>query len=171
MLNQDICNFHNAHAVYAAYGGIVFAEEEGNRIAEALGKHNKVRHAFHLAKPLRSCFVSSQPNRADLTPWQAAILMSHGLLSCGSTVDEAGFLFGLLDRGCAIQLQVEAACAGNPHLKKHIISDEEAAYNFKMASEKNALYADAQPDVEFQIETAGLEVLARGVEGQVVDGY
>lgn len=49
MLSQDICNFHNAHAVYAAYGGIVFAEEEGSRIAEALGKHNKVCQRFHVA--------------------------------------------------------------------------------------------------------------------------
>jgi hypothetical protein len=43
MINQDICNFHNALAVYAAYGGIVFAAEEGRNIAKALGKRNKVR--------------------------------------------------------------------------------------------------------------------------------
>lgn len=41
MLTQDVCNFYNAHAVYAAYGGIVFASEEGQNIAKALGKHNK----------------------------------------------------------------------------------------------------------------------------------
>lgn len=50
-----------------------------------------------------------------------------------------------------MQLQVEAACAGNPGLKKHIISDEEAAYNFKMSSEKNALYSEGQPDIEFEL--------------------
>lgn len=42
MLNQDICNFHNAHAVYADYGGIVFAQEEGQNIAKSLGAKNKV---------------------------------------------------------------------------------------------------------------------------------
>ncbi|XXG97090.1 hypothetical protein Hte_003385 [Hypoxylon texense] len=135
MLNQDVCNFHNAHAVYARYGGIVFAAEEGENIAEALGAANK-----------------------------GAILLNHGLLTVGSTVDEAGFLFGLLDRACAMQLQVEAAAAGG-RLPKHVISDEEAAYNFKMASEANVLYREAQPDIEYEIEAAGGEdVVARGFE-------
>ncbi|KAI1269498.1 arad-like aldolase/epimerase [Xylariaceae sp. FL1019] len=134
MLNQDVCNFHNAHAVYAQYGGIVFGAEEGEHIATALGEHNK-----------------------------GVILMNHGLLSVGWTVDEAGFMFGLLDRACQMQLQVEAAAANG--IPKHIISDEEAAYNFKMASEKNALYREAQPDLEFEFEMAGgQDVLGRGFE-------
>jgi ribulose-5-phosphate 4-epimerase/fuculose-1-phosphate aldolase len=36
---------------------------------------------------------------------RTADLKGSGLLSTGSTVDEAGFLFGLLDRSCAIQIQ------------------------------------------------------------------
>lgn len=100
---------------------------------------------------------------------QVAILLNHGLISTGSTVDEAGYLFGLLDRGCAIQLQVEAARAGNPKLAKHVISREEAAYNFKMASEKNSLYAEAQPDLEYEIEMAGPGVVERGVEDMKID--
>ena len=133
MLTQDVCNFHNAHAVYTNYGGIVFGDEEGKRIAEALCPKNK-----------------------------GAILMNHGLITVGKTVDEAGFLFGLLDRSCAIQLQVEAACAQG-HLKKDIISDEEAAYNFKMASEEHVLYREAQGDIELEIEAAGGEdALAEG---------
>ncbi|KAI0187220.1 class 2 aldolase adducin domain-containing protein [Xylaria flabelliformis] len=134
MLNQDVCNFHNAHAVYARYGGIVFGPEEGEHIAAALGSANK-----------------------------GVILMNHGLLTVGSTVDEAGYMFGLLDRACEMQLQVEAAAANG--LTKHIISDEEAAYNFKMASEKNVLYREAQPDIEFEIEMAGGEAaMAKGFE-------
>ncbi|KAI1376176.1 arad-like aldolase/epimerase [Hypoxylon crocopeplum] len=134
MLNQDVCNFYNAHAVYARYGGIVFAAEEGEHIASALGDKNK-----------------------------GAILLNHGLLTVGATVDEAGFMFGLMDRACAMQLQVEAAAAAG--IPKHVISDEEAAYNFKMASEPNALYREAQPDVEYEFEAAGGEdVLARGFE-------
>lgn len=135
MLTQDACSLYGCHTVYAAYGGIVFASDEGERIADALGAHNK-----------------------------GAILMNHGLLSVGATVDEAGFIFGLMERSCAIQLQVEAACAGG-RLKKNVVSDEEAAYNCRMASEKNALYREMQPDVEFEIQEAGgEEVLARGFE-------
>ncbi|PCD29666.1 hypothetical protein AU210_012197 [Fusarium oxysporum f. sp. radicis-cucumerinum] len=132
MLTQDVCNFYNAHAVYDEYGGIVFAGEEGQRIAAALGTDKK-----------------------------AAILMSHGLLTVGSTVDEAGFLFGLLDRSCAIQLHAEAASANG--LKKRIISDEEAGQNFKMASEANVLYREGQADIEYEIEAVGgEEEMAKG---------
>jgi ribulose-5-phosphate 4-epimerase/fuculose-1-phosphate aldolase len=95
--------------------------------------------------------------------------MNHGLLTVGKTVDEAGFLFGLLDRGCQIQLQVEAACAGNPMLKKQIINNEEAAYNFKMASDPDSLYAEMQPDLDYIFEMDGLEVVSRGVEAINID--
>jgi len=64
---------------------------------------------------------------------------------------------------------VEAARAGNPALVKHIITDEEAAYNFRMASEKNALYAEAQPDLEFEMEMAGPGVVEKGVENMKID--
>lgn len=140
MLNQDICNFHNALAVYSNYGGIVFGEDEGVNIAKAMGKTAK-----------------------------GAILLNHGLLTVGHTVDEAGFMFGLLDRGCRVQLDVEAAMAGNPTLKKHIIADEEAAYNFKMASEKHVLYREMQPDLEYVFETQGYENVAQGVDNMVID--
>ncbi len=50
-------------------------------------------------------------------------------------------------------------------LKKQIISDEEAAYNCRMASETHALYREAQPDIELEFELAGgEEALARGFE-------
>lgn len=134
MLNQDICFLHEHHAVYAKYGGIVFGADEGENIADALGPRNK-----------------------------AAILMNHGLLTVGATVDEAGFLFGIMDRSCAMQLQVEAAAANG--IPKNIISDDEARYNFVMASEENALYREAQPDLEYEIECVGGEdKLARGYE-------
>ncbi|KAI8679853.1 Aldolase-II domain-containing protein [Fusarium keratoplasticum] len=134
MLTQDVCNFYGILAIYDAYDGIVFGPQEGINIAEALGSNKK-----------------------------AAILMNHGLLTCGETVDEAGFMFGLLERSCEIQLQAEAAAANG--IPKNIITDEEAAYNFKMASEKNALYREAQPDIEFEFFLAGgEEVLARGFD-------
>ena len=104
MINQDVCNFYNAQGVYAEYGGLVLGEEEGQRMAKALG-----------------------PNGKGLT------LMNHGLLTVGQTVDEAAYLFRLMEKSCEAQLLVEAAAANG--IQKQIIRDEEAAYNFKMASE------------------------------------
>ena len=139
MLTQDACTFYGKHAVYAQYGGIVFAEDEGERIAAAL-------------KPAH----------------RGAILMSHGLITVGETVDEAGFLFGLLDRSCKIQLQVEAAAANG--LKKVTVSDEEAAYNERMGADADLLYREAQPDLEVEIEAAGgEEALAKGFDKLVVN--
>lgn len=54
MLNQDICLLYDAIAVYAEYGGIVFAEEEGTRIAKSLGTKNKVSGV----PSLRNCSVT-----------------------------------------------------------------------------------------------------------------
>lgn len=99
MLNQDVCYFYNAHSVYADYGGIANEASEGEKIAASLGAG------------------------------KAAILLNHGLLTVGQTVDEAAFLFCLMERSCGVQLAIEAA-----GLKKFYVSDEEAAYNYKMAS-------------------------------------
>lgn len=118
MLNQDVCNFYNAHSVYASYGGVVLAEEEGNRIAQALGNG------------------------------KGCILMNHGLLTVGGTVDEAAFLFGMMERSCQIQLLAEAAAANR--IEKRFISDEEAEYNFKMASDPETLYLEFQPDYDYE---------------------
>ena len=42
MLNQDVCYFYGeAQAVYKEFGGIVFSEEEGKRLAAALGPKGK----------------------------------------------------------------------------------------------------------------------------------
>lgn len=100
MINQDVCYFYNAHSVYSDYGGIANEASEGQKIAESLGETGK-----------------------------AAILMNHGLLTTGYTVDEAAFLFCLMERSCKVQLLADSA--GH---KKYIVSDEEAAYNFKIAS-------------------------------------
>lgn len=99
MINQDVCYFYKAHSVYSDYGGIANESSEGQRIAESLGDG------------------------------KAAILMNHGLLTVGETVDEAAFLFCLMERSCKVQLLAHAT-----GLEKKIVSDEEAAYNFKMAS-------------------------------------
>ncbi|OAL63136.1 aldolase [Trichophyton rubrum] len=118
MLNQDVCKFYKAHSVYSSYGGVVLAEEEGELIATALGDG------------------------------KAAILMNHGLLSVGGTVDEAAYLFGCLERCCQAQLLAEAAAANG--IEKVYISDEQAAYNFAVESDPEVLYCEFQPDYEYE---------------------
>ncbi|KAK6084849.1 aldolase [Seiridium cupressi] len=115
MLNQDVCYLYNAHSVYADYGGIVNESSEGERIAASLGTG------------------------------KGAILMNHGLLTVGQTVDEAAYLFCLMERSCKVQLLIEAA-----GLDKHCVSDEEAAYNFKMASTPETLYCEFQPHLNYE---------------------
>lgn len=100
MINQDVCALYKAHSVYSDYGGIANESSEGQKIAKSLGDNGK-----------------------------AVILMNHGLITVGQTVDEAAFLFCLMERSCKVQLLADGA--GH---EKHIVSDEEAAYNFMVAS-------------------------------------
>jgi ribulose-5-phosphate 4-epimerase/fuculose-1-phosphate aldolase len=100
MISQDVCYFYKAHTVYRHYGGIAFESDEGASIARALGDN------------------------------KAAILVNHGLITIGQTVDEAAYLYTLLEKSCRIQLMVEAT-----GLPKVIVGDDEAADTFKMASQ------------------------------------
>lgn len=77
MITQDVCYFYNRHSLYDNFGGIVLAAEEGRRIARALGGTN-----------------------------HSVILRNHGLLTTGKTVDEAAFLFHMMERCCGVQLLV-----------------------------------------------------------------
>ncbi|KAH9909916.1 putative aldolase [Xylariomycetidae sp. FL2044] len=115
MLNQDVCYFYGAQSVYAEYGGIANETSEGERIARNLGAG------------------------------KAAILLNHGLLTVGRTVDEAAFLFCLMERSCQVQLLADAAGR-----EKHLVRDEEAAYNFKMASTPECLYVEFQPHLKYE---------------------
>jgi ribulose-5-phosphate 4-epimerase/fuculose-1-phosphate aldolase len=83
-ITQDGCAFFEDHALYAEYGGVADDVEEGERIARALG----------------GC--------------KAAILLNHGLLTVGQSVEEAAFWFVALDRACQVQLLAEAV--GKPKL-------------------------------------------------------
>ena len=78
-LTQDACAFHGDHAVYDDYTGVVLDDEEGKRIAHALGDN------------------------------KAAILANHGLLTVGHSVDEAAWWFITMERSCQAQLLAEAA--------------------------------------------------------------
>jgi ribulose-5-phosphate 4-epimerase/fuculose-1-phosphate aldolase len=78
-LTQDACAFYGDHVVFDDYTGAVFDLEEGKRIAHALGDR------------------------------KAAILVNHGLLTVGRTVDEAAWWFVTMERTCQAQLLAEAA--------------------------------------------------------------
>jgi ribulose-5-phosphate 4-epimerase/fuculose-1-phosphate aldolase len=78
-LTQDACAFYDDHAVFADYGGVVLASDEGERIATALGTH------------------------------KAVILRNHGLLTVGQSVEEAAWWFISMDRCCQVQLLATAA--------------------------------------------------------------
>ncbi|KAK6856475.1 arad-like aldolase/epimerase [Apiospora arundinis] len=94
MITQDSLRFYKSHAVYDNFGGVVVDREEGDRIARALGHHNK-----------------------------AAILQNHGLLTVGQSVDEAAFWFLSLERTCQAQLLADAAAAAG-YEKKYIGDEE-----------------------------------------------
>ncbi|CAI6336078.1 unnamed protein product [Periconia digitata] len=96
MITQDSLRFYKSHGVYKQFGGVVLASDEGERIAEALGKG------------------------------KACILQNHGILTCGHSVDEAAFWFISLDKTCHAQLLVDAAAAASGHEKKIISDHEAA---------------------------------------------
>ncbi|KAK5628776.1 hypothetical protein RRF57_004491 [Xylaria bambusicola] len=96
MITQDACRFYKSHSVYRDFRGVVVDEEEGRRIATALGDG------------------------------KAVILQNHGILTVGQSVDEAAFWFISLERTCQAQLLADAAAAGSGHNKILIDDDEAA---------------------------------------------
>lgn len=109
-LTQDACAFYEDHAVFNDFTGIVTDTSEGRRIAETLG--NK----------------------------KAAILMNHGLLTVGKTVEEAVWWFITMERSCQAQLMAEAT--GHPINK---ISPEVAASTYKDLGSPFAGWFQYQP--------------------------
>lgn len=83
-ITQDSCIFHDDHVLFDDYTGVVNDPDEGKRIAAALGEA------------------------------KAAILVNHGLLTVGQTVDEALFWYVTMERTCEVELTARAA--GEPRL-------------------------------------------------------
>lgn len=81
-LTQDACAFYDDHVVFDDYTGVVLDPDEGKRIAHALGDG------------------------------KAAILVNHGLLTVGHSVDEAAWWFITMERSAQAQLLAQAA--GDP---------------------------------------------------------
>ncbi|THY70780.1 arad-like aldolase/epimerase [Aureobasidium pullulans] len=129
MINQDVTMFYGkALGVYREFGGVVLDAAESERLADALGPEGK-----------------------------GLILRNHGLLTVGQTVDEAAYLFTLLEKSCEIQLKVDAAAALGT--KKMIIEPEAAEYTFRMTSDPEALYYEFQPDYDFETKMSAGDFL------------
>ena len=120
MLNQDVCIIHNQQAVYSEFGGVAIELSEGEAIAKAAGDKSRL-----------------------------VILQNHGLLTAGQTVDEAAYLFTLLERSCEVQLLADATVnAGNI---KQIIPEAEAIYTASVEGDPAKLYLDFQNDLAYEI--------------------
>lgn len=119
MINQDVCTFYKSHSVYTDFGGVALEANEGHAIAEALGNGKGV------------------------------ILQNHGLLTVGATVDEAAYLYTLMERSCECQLLAEAALRPGEKLKT--CGDEEAAYTEYMSADPETLYTEFQPEYEMEL--------------------
>ncbi|MBL1095422.1 class II aldolase/adducin family protein [Streptomyces coffeae] len=78
-INQEVCAFFEDHALYDAPTGVVVDDDEGRRIAAALGGH------------------------------KALILRNRGLLTVGDSVDAAAWWFITMERSCRAQLAAKAA--------------------------------------------------------------
>ncbi|KAJ6096355.1 Meiotically protein [Penicillium sp. IBT 16267x] len=128
MLTQDSCNLYGRIGLYEDHAGIALSQEEGRQIAQALGKDNI-----------------------------ACILQNHGLLTVGTTVDEAAILYSMLENCCHSQLMAEAAAANG--IPKKIISPEVAQYTAKTAQNPHNFYTEFQPEYELVVEETNGRVL------------
>lgn len=121
MLNQDVILFYNNHSVYEGYGGVALEAEEGKEIAKALGPKNK-----------------------------SVILRNHGLLTIGETVDEAAYLFTLMEKSCEIQMHVNTAAAAKGWEVK-LVEDKEAQWTFDVTADSEGMYTEFQPDFQYEV--------------------
>jgi len=113
-ITQDSCAFYEDHSLYDDFGGVVYTPEEGENLKAALGQS------------------------------KAMILRNHGLLTVGSTVDEAIWWFISMERCCKSELIAAAACPdGHNGLK--LIDHEVALGTRGNVGDKQAGYFQFQP--------------------------
>ncbi|MDT8860723.1 class II aldolase/adducin family protein [Alkalihalobacillus sp. MEB130] len=77
-ITQDSCAFYEQHSLFNSYSGVVYGDDEGQRIVNALGQN------------------------------KAMILANHGLLTVGQSVEEAAWWYISMERCCQSQLLAEA---------------------------------------------------------------
>jgi ribulose-5-phosphate 4-epimerase/fuculose-1-phosphate aldolase len=78
-ISQDACMFYNNHGLFSQFTGVVSSTHEGDQIAESLGQG------------------------------VGAILVNHGLLTVGKSVDACCANFVIMDSCCHSQLLAQAA--------------------------------------------------------------
>jgi ribulose-5-phosphate 4-epimerase/fuculose-1-phosphate aldolase len=100
--------------LYESFNGIVLAAEEGNNIARCLGDK------------------------------KAALLINHGLLTVGGTIEEAVFWFMSLEKCCHAQLLADAAAGGRGG-KTVKIEEEDAKFTYKSVGSPLAGWFSAKP--------------------------
>lgn len=76
---QEACAFFEDQSVYSEYNGLALEEDEGRRMAAALGGN------------------------------RAVVLQNHGIITVGGSVEEAAYWFVSFDRAAQVQLLAEAA--------------------------------------------------------------
>ncbi|KAJ5120418.1 Class II aldolase/adducin N-terminal [Penicillium bovifimosum] len=119
MLNQDVAIFYGgAQSVYGEFGGVVLEEGESEALAKSLGGGKGI------------------------------ILRNHGLLTVGGTVDEAAYLFLLMEKSCQIQLVADAAAAAGR--KKLYMDDEAARFTYDNTSDPESLFAEFQGYLQWE---------------------
>ena len=111
-ISQDSCAFYNDLALYEEYGGVALDSGEGKKIAQSLGNH------------------------------KAALLVNHGALTVGKSIEEAIFWFLSLERNCQVQLLADAAG------KTKKIGDAEAAFNFTTMGTSHSGWFSALPEFD-----------------------
>lgn len=77
-ITQDACAFYESHSLLTDFGGVVYEEEEGQKIVRTLGQNKGI------------------------------ILGNHGLLTVGGTVEECAWWYISMERCCQSQLMAEA---------------------------------------------------------------
>lgn len=76
---QEACAFYDDQSLYTEYNGLALEEEEGRRMAEALGGN------------------------------RAVVMQNHGVITVGQSIEEAAYWFVSFDRAAQVQLLAEAA--------------------------------------------------------------
>jgi len=114
IITQDSCAFYNDHVVYDQFNGVVLSDVEGKQIAKALG------------------------------PSKAALLMNHGLLTVGTSIESTIYWFVSLEKTCHAQLLADAAAAGREG-KTVKIDPEDAEFTYKTVGSERAGYFAAKP--------------------------
>lgn len=124
MTTIDVCAFYKDHALYSQFNGVVLADQEGADIASALGQK------------------------------KAALLLNHGLLTCGQTIEETVHWFIHMDNCCHVQLLADAAAGGRGH-KTVSVTKEDAEATYEIVGKPFAGWFAARPLFETMAYESG----------------